>query len=48
MVTKMADYPFSSYHHNALGQHDELITEHSLYKALGDNVSKEHIAIDSY
>lgn len=38
MVTALNDYPWSSYHHNALGVEDELISEHSLYLALGDDV----------
>ena len=35
MVEGIADYQWSSYHHNALGQTDSLISEHSMYKALG-------------
>ncbi len=34
MVTHIADYPWSSYQHNALGQTDKLITEHKQYQAL--------------
>jgi len=35
MVKDIADYEWSSYRHNALGQTDSLITEHKLYKDLG-------------
>jgi putative transposase len=35
MVNHIADYKWSSYRHNALGQTDSLITEHKLYKYLG-------------
>ena len=35
MVKDIADYEWSSYRHNALGQTDKLITEHQLYKNLG-------------
>ena len=38
IVESEADYRWSSYHHNALGKADKLITEHDLYKALGGNV----------
>ena len=34
MVTHPSKYPWSSYHHNALGQQDKLITEHGEYKRL--------------
>jgi len=34
MVEAPDDYPYSSYHHNALGQQDELITPHPLYLSL--------------
>ncbi len=36
MVKNLAEYEWSSYRHNALGQVDSLITEHSLYKELGN------------
>ena len=39
MVEEIADYPWSSYHHNALGEIDPLISEHELYENLG--VSRE-------
>ena len=34
MVESIADYPWSSYHHNALGKTDKLITEHKQYQNL--------------
>ena len=37
MVDDAADYRWSSYSHNAIGQIDPLITEHELYKNLGEN-----------
>lgn len=36
MVANAADYPWSSYAHNALGEMDSLITEHCLYAQLSD------------
>ena len=39
MVKDPAEYPWSSYHYNALGKDDRLITPHVVYNALGmDNV----------
>lgn len=35
MVRHPADYPWSSYHHNALGEHDRLVEPHAVYLALG-------------
>jgi putative transposase len=35
MVEQPSDYPWSSYHSNALGKENELITPHYLYKKLG-------------
>ncbi|MGV6817920.1 MAG: transposase [Thiotrichales bacterium] len=35
MVAHPSDYPWSSYHFNALGQADALVTPHKLYTALG-------------
>lgn len=37
MVQSPADYRWSSYHANALGQPDDLITPHELYVQLADN-----------
>ena len=34
IVKDIADYEWSSYRHNALGQTDSLITQHKLYKDL--------------
>jgi len=34
MVEHPAEYRWSSYHHNAIGQLDPLITEHELYRGL--------------
>lgn len=42
MVKAIQEYPWSSYHHNALGEQDQLITEHPLYLALA--ASKEERA----
>lgn len=42
MVKKLADYKWSSYRHNALGQPDSLISEHALYKALGDDAEQRN------
>jgi len=44
IVTKLEDYPWSSYHHNALGQPDKLITTHTLYNQLGDNAEEQTAA----
>jgi len=35
MVEHPSEYPWSSYHHNALGRTIKLITPHACYKALG-------------
>ena len=45
MVSHVADYRWSSYRHNALGDADNLISEHSLYRALADSREQCH---DSY
>ena len=37
MVASLADYPWSSYAHHALGREDALISEHDLYQALGED-----------
>ena len=34
MVKHPGDYPYSSYHHNAAGQTDALLTTHSIYRSL--------------
>jgi putative transposase len=42
MVKEIQEYPWSSYHHNALGKVDQLVTEHPLYLELA--TSKEERA----
>ncbi len=37
MVDHPAEYPWSSYRANALGQHDAIVTPHALYWALGSD-----------
>lgn len=37
MVEDPKDYPWTSYHRNALGQDDRLISPHALYQSLGTN-----------
>ena len=37
MVEHPAEYPWSSYHFNALGVENSLLTEHGLYSALGED-----------
>lgn len=44
MVESPKDYQWSSYHHNALGKNDKLITEHKLYKALGLNQEQRRLS----
>ncbi len=42
MVKNPADYPWSSYHCNALGKENRLISSHVVYKSLGeDDVSRQ-------
>ena len=43
MVENIQEYPWSSYHHNALGYVDQRITEHQLYFELG-TTKKERVA----
>ena len=35
MVKEPADYPWSSFHYNALGREDRLVSPHIVYEALG-------------
>ena len=35
MVLNAAEYPWSSYHYNAQGEENQLITPHVVYKTLG-------------
>ena len=37
MVIDPADYPWSSYHYNALGQPNDLVVPHSEYLRLGES-----------
>ena len=39
MVNHRSEYPWSSFAYNALGQFNQLIQPHLLYKSLGGNVS---------
>ena len=39
MVENASDYMWSSYRHNALGEKDALITEHTLYQELAQDVT---------
>lgn len=44
MVNDPADYPHSSYRHNALGSRDPLITPHELYGELGSSAQERQDA----
>ena len=44
LVSKPADYPWSSYRHNAQGQHDKLVTPHELYGRLGKDPASRQSA----
>jgi putative transposase len=44
MVADAADHPWSSYHRNALGRTDPLITEHAIYTALGATTAERQQA----
>jgi len=43
MVKVPADYPWSSYHFNALGRENKLITPHAIYNALGVSNEKRRL-----
>ena len=47
IVRRPADYPWSSYHANALGEPDSLVTPHELYSALGMEASTRRAAYRS-
>ena len=47
MVRRPDDYPWSSYTFNALGKENSLLTPHSLYMALGGDVTKRQEAYQS-
>ncbi len=40
MVGHPGDYPWSSYHHNAYGKPDPIITHHALYNSLGSTTEE--------
>ena len=47
MVADPADYPWSSYHHNALEQDNELLVPHTEYQNLGGDTEQRQIAYRS-
>ena len=44
MVRQPGDYPYSSYHHNAAGKMDNLLTEHSVYRSLAASPEQRRAA----
>jgi putative transposase len=44
MVDHPAEFPWSSYHRNALGRGDRIVTSHPLYAALGTTDEQRHAA----
>lgn len=44
MVADAADYPWSSYRHNALGEADAMLAEHAVYRSLGETAEARRIA----
>lgn len=44
MVAHPTEYPWSSYHHNALGQQDALVTPHLEYRRLGKTTGERQAA----
>lgn len=44
MVVDSSDYPWSSYHYNALGQPDDLIVPHTEFQRLGECVEARKAA----
>ncbi len=44
MVANPAAYPWSSYHANALGKPDSLLTSHPIYQALGEEAATRQAA----
>lgn len=44
MVESLSDYPWSSYHANALGQPNPLLTPHEAYLALDENNATREVA----
>ncbi len=47
MVSDPAGYPWSSYHHNALGKTNQLIKEHELYLQLGEVPAQRQVVYKS-
>ncbi|MBU2916548.1 transposase [Psychrosphaera sp. F3M07] len=47
MVEHPKEYPWSSYHHNAMSKKIELLTEHHAYQALGGNKTERKAAYNS-
>ena len=45
MVSKLENYPWSSYHTNGLNKADNLITPHLLYLSLGKDRQKSYRAL---
>lgn len=44
LVSEPSDYPWSSYHHNALGRKSKLVTPHELYSRLADDPTSRQSA----
>jgi putative transposase len=44
MVDLPQDYRWSSYHHNAMGKADSMLSQHALYQALGIGPAERQIA----
>lgn len=44
MVRHPGDYPYSSYHHNAVGESDALLTEHPVYQSLAASPEQRRAA----
>ncbi len=44
MVDHPSEYPWSSYHRNALGQPDDLVTSHTEYRRLGGSEDEREAA----
>lgn len=44
IVKSAADYPWSSYHFNAMGKKDHMLTPHYEYKRLGNNAKEQQSA----
>ena len=44
MVAHASEYPWSSYRHNAMGEDNALLTEHTLYQCLGKSAEQRQLA----